>query len=155
VLARGNVLAVRRPPGVVEQAKFFLRELPRIAAVGAHDPDVVAAAGVADERDLRAVGREARLHRPAESAVDRPGVAARDRQQIDVAQQVEGDRLPVRADVEAHPGAFPDVDGHRVRLAGRGVHLPLLIGLLVGGQRAKRHAERQQVKIIHLHTTPR
>jgi hypothetical protein len=56
VLAGQQVLAVRVPDGVVQQPEVFLRDGVGVASVRVHDPQVVAAAGIAQEGDLLAVG---------------------------------------------------------------------------------------------------
>src|SRR5690606_22586462 len=62
VLAGDDVLPVRRPGRVVEQAEVLFGHLARITAVGGDGPDVVAAAAVGGEGDAAAVRRPARLH---------------------------------------------------------------------------------------------
>src|SRR5690606_4796987 len=131
VLAADQVLAVRGPVGAVEQAEVLRRHLHQVAAVGLHAPAVVAAAAVGGEGDLAATGREARLDGPGPAGADAPGLAAADRQQVDVAQQGEGDALAVRAEVQVQPGALV---GAEADAAGAGMGLLDIPGRgLVGG----------------------
>src|SRR5439155_9701194 len=64
VLVRGDELPVRRPGRAVEQPEVFFGDLGRLRAVAIHDPDVVAAAPIARESDMFAVGAVAWLHIP-------------------------------------------------------------------------------------------
>ena len=77
-----------------------------LRAVGVGDPDVLRAVAVAHEDDLRSVGRVARLLIPAHAARDARGFAAGDRDRIQVAEDVEDDRLPIGRDVERDPRRF-------------------------------------------------
>ena len=109
MLARGDILAVRAPGRRVQQAEGLPGDRARARSVGVHHPDIVAAAAVRGEGDQPPVGREARLHVEGEARGDPRRRPARDRHGVDVAEQVEGDRPPVRADVDVHPGALVDV----------------------------------------------
>ncbi len=86
VLARRDEFAVGTPHGRVEQAKIFVRHRFGVAAVTIHDPDVVAATAVAGERDRLPVGAVTRLHVPGESGGQSRGLAAVDRDRVQVAQ---------------------------------------------------------------------
>ena len=147
VLLGDDVLPVRAPARLVEQAEALVGQLALVAAVAVHDPDVVAAAAVGGEGDPLAIGREARLGFVGQAFRDPGRRAAADRHGIDVAQEVEGHCLPVRADIEVHPGAFLDRDRHFAHLhPRRGGHVPLgrVLGVLGqggGGQSCK--AQRQ------------
>ncbi len=134
-----QVLAVRRPVRVVEQAEIFLADRGGAAAVGFHAPEVVAAAAVGGEGDLLAVGREARLHVPGRAAAQAPGLAAACRQQIQVAEHREHDLLAVRAQVQVQPGAFVGAELHAFALGMRAVDVPLRRG--VGGAGAGAQGE--------------
>src|SRR6185503_5964841 len=61
------------------------------------------AVAIADEDQLPAVGREGRLHVVALPAGDAGGLAAGDRQSVEIAEQLEHDRLAVRRQVERQP----------------------------------------------------
>src|SRR6185369_2285194 len=129
VLLGRDEAAVSAPGRLIEQAEVLLGHLALVGPVEVHHPDVVAAAAVGGEGDALSVRREARLHFPGQALGDPCRRPARDRHGVDVAQKVEGDRLPVRADVDVHPGAFVDVDR---RLAhgdpGRRVDVPFGLG---------------------------
>src|SRR5690606_17468627 len=129
VLAGHDVLAVRRPGGVVEQAEAFVSHLARIAAVGGNRPDVVAAAAVGGEGDAAAVRRPARLDVPGAPAGDAGGRTAADRHAVEVTQQREHDGAAVGRDVHVHPGAFAGLEAHRLGLALGGFHAPLAVVL--------------------------
>ena len=124
VFARHDELAVRRPVGRVQQTEALVRHLRRVRPVAVHDPDIVAAVTVGGEGDLRPVRRIFRLHVPGDAGCDGPRLAAADRHDVDVAQQVKDDLAAVRADVQRHPGAFGDVDGRVVRRARRVLYVP-------------------------------
>ena len=130
VLAADQVLAVRRPRRVVEQAEALLRHLRGAAAVGAHAPQVVAAVAVRGVGDLAAVGRVARLHVPGRARGQTRGPAAVDRQAVEVAEHREHDAAPVRRDVEVQPRALIGGETHRLRRAVLPVDVP---GRGVGG----------------------
>ena len=55
VLFRDDVTPVRAPARLVHQAEVFLGQLLAVAAIGIHQPDVVAAAPVGHERDSLAI----------------------------------------------------------------------------------------------------
>ncbi len=131
VLAGDDVLAVGRPGRAVEQAERLLGDRARVRAVAVDEPDVVAAPLVAGEGDRLAVRAVAGLHLPGDVMGERPRLAAGDRDRVEIAQQVEGDLLAVRADVEVQPGPLGDVDRHLGRRSGRLVDVPLL--LFLGG----------------------
>src|SRR5690606_26313119 len=145
VLAGHDVLAVRGPGGVVEQAEALIGHLARIAAVGGDGPDVVAAAAVGGEGDAAAVGRPARLDVPGAAAGDAGGGATADRHAVQVAQQREHDRAAVGRHVHVHPGAFAGLEAHGLGLALGGFHAPLAVvlgGVRVGAQAAGRFQRR-------------
>src|SRR5204863_110677 len=108
VLAGDDVFAVRRPTRLVEQAEGLFGHLLRIGAVAIHDPDVVAAGAVAGEGDPFAVRAVARLHVPFDAGGQRFRFAAADGDAVDVAEEVEGDLLPIRADVDRQPRPLGD-----------------------------------------------
>ena len=56
MLARRDVGTVWGPVRVIQQPKRFLRQLTHVAAVGRHDPYVVATPRVADVSDLGSIG---------------------------------------------------------------------------------------------------
>src|SRR5690606_23088089 len=88
MLARHDVLAIRRPRRIVHQSEALLRYLRGVAVSDADAPDVVAAAAIRGERDFLAVRREARLHVPGAARGQRLGMPTVDRQQVEVAEQV-------------------------------------------------------------------
>src|SRR3546814_14523521 len=99
-------LAIGRPARLVEEAEIFLRDLALIAAVAVHQPDIVAARAVGDERDAPAVAREARLMLKGETLSDARRRPALDRHDVDVAQQVERERAATRSDGRVHPASL-------------------------------------------------
>src|SRR5690606_40553577 len=129
VLAGDDVLAVRGPGGVVEQAEAFVRHLARVAAAGGNRPDVVAAAAIGGEGDPAAVRRPARLDVPGAAAGDAGRGAAAGRHPVQVADQREHDLAPVGRDVHVHPGAFAGFEGNGLRLALGGLHAPRAVVL--------------------------
>jgi hypothetical protein len=131
MLARDDVLAVGTPIGRIDEAEGLLGDLLRIGAVPLHVPDVVAAGAVGGERDPLAVRRVARLHVPGDAAGERLRLAAADRNGVEVAEEIEHDLFPIRADVDAHPRPRGYIDRHVMRGTGRIVDVPLLVFLLV------------------------
>src|SRR6185295_19246526 len=93
VFARGDVVAVGGPGRAVQQPEGLLTDLLRVLAVAIRDPDVVAAPLVAGERDPLAVRTVGRLFLPGDVARQRLRLAARERNRIEVAQEVEDDLL--------------------------------------------------------------
>ena len=110
MLARIDVLAVRRPGRTVHQPARLFRDLPGVRAIRIHQPDVEAAIAVADESDLLAVRTEARLHVEGGAACNARRAAAGDRDRVDVAEQVEDHGRPIGRDVDVHPGTFTGLE---------------------------------------------
>ncbi|MEZ5367499.1 MAG: hypothetical protein R2748_35430 [Bryobacterales bacterium] len=103
-------MTVRRPVRRGDEPECFFRHLTLVGPVCIHDPKIVAAAAIGGEGDLFPVRRKTRLHVEGEAFRDTPRRAARDRHRIDVAEKVECDHPPVRADIDIHPRALVDVD---------------------------------------------
>ena len=103
---------------------------PRLASVGVRDPQVLDPVAVAQERDLGPVGGENGLALERDVSHDPGGRAPRDRQGVEVAEQLEDDRLSVRRDVEGHPGALGDGEGQGVA-GGQRQALVLLLSLRI------------------------
>ncbi len=104
-----DVLAVRHPCGRNKADALVLGELFRLGAVHFAVPEVVVAIAVADEGNPFAVGRNAGLGIERErvailvrAVADREsfGFAAFDGQRVEIAHQLENNRLPVRGDIE-------------------------------------------------------
>ena len=119
VLLGHDVLAIRAPACLVEQAEALIGELALVAAVAVHDPDVVAAAAVGREGDPPAIGGETRLGFVRQAFGDPRRRTPADRHCVDVAQQVEDQGPPVGADIQVHPGAFLDRNRHLAHLHSR------------------------------------
>ena len=75
---------------------------------------------VARERDRLSVGGEARLRVVGGPRGERLRGAARDRERVDVAEDVEDERLPVGRDVDRGPGRLAGVK-EILRASGRGL----------------------------------
>ena len=75
-----------------------------IGAIRVRDPDVLGAAAIAHESDVGAVRRIGRLAVKGHAAGDPGGVAARDRDRVQIPQQLKEDRLPIPGDVQGNPG---------------------------------------------------
>ena len=128
--------------------RAVLGHCPRFAAVGVCDPEVFDSVPVAHERDLAAVGGEDRLALERDASHDPGRGAPRDRQGVEVAEQLEDDRLPVRRDVEGHPGAFGDGEGQGVA-GGQRQALVLLLGVRIvlhggAGRRQQKEARKDE-----------
>ncbi len=151
MFAGHEILAVGHPGGVVQQAKRFGGHLPGLGAVGVHHPDIVAAACIAREKQLFAVGRKARLHFPSQAGADTGGVAAGDGHGVNVTQQVKSDCFAVGTDVKVHPRSFRDAEG------GVGVgdtfgsrYVPLFfVGLGEKGGRCREETDCSQNSFLH------
>ena len=102
-LVRDHVLAVRCPDRRHVVLPLGVGELARPAPVRAGHPDVLGAVAVAHEHQHRAIGRVARLHVVRLPAGDARRVAPRDGERVQVAEQLEHDRLPVRRQIERDP----------------------------------------------------
>ena len=138
-LAGDHVLAVGRPGGAPDVEILLGRQGLRILSVGVHQPDVVDAAAVARERDRLAVRGEARLRVVGGARGQGLRGPAADRHRVDVAEEIEDDRLPVGRDVERRPGSLarrecdlPGVGARRVDVGG-GVFL-LRVLRRIGGE---------------------
>ena len=114
-LVRHDVFAVRRPHRRHVVLALGVGELPRVRPVGACHPDVLRAVPVADEDDFGPVVRKARLHVVPLAAGDAGGAAPGYRQCVQVPEQFEDDRLPVRRQVKRYPRALVgrEVEGAR------------------------------------------
>ena len=71
------------------------RERPRVRSVGIGQPEVLIPAPVAHEEDACPVRREDRLQVERHPARDACRVTARPRDRIEVAEQIEDDRLTI------------------------------------------------------------
>ena len=148
VLLGHDVLAIRAPAWLVEQAEALIGELAPVAAVAVHDPDIVAAAAVGGEGDPPTIGGEARLGFVRQAFGDPRRRAPADRHCVDVAQQVEDQGPPVGADIQVHPGAFLDRNRHLAHLHSRrcgDVPFGRILGVLGlrGGGQGRGEAKRQ------------
>ena len=145
MLPGGDEAAVGAPGRVVEERERLLGDLPLARAVRVHDPDIVAASSIRSEGDLPTVRREARLHLERQAARDPGRPAAGDRHGIDVAEQIEGDRPPVGADIDVHPCPFGRVDRDRAGLqCRRRGHVPLLLVVLRLSERGRGHEDERK-----------
>mmetsp|Transcript_1092 Transcript_1092/g.2944 ORF Transcript_1092/g.2944 Transcript_1092/m.2944 type:complete len:212 (-) Transcript_1092:672-1307(-) len=154
MLARQQVFAARVPGWVVQHPEVFLGDGMRLAAIGVHDPEVVAAARVAQIGDALAIRREAGLLLPGDGMGQGLGLTAGDRQGVEVTQQVEDQGLAVGADVDAHPGATRHIDAGRLGRAGRRVDAPggwlRRRGVLgVSGQGGREQQRGQGLQSVH------
>ncbi len=100
------------PAGRREFVAGIFRDLLGAAAIGLHDPDVFAAFAVREKSNPLTIGRKSWLAVERHSAVNQLGLAAFDRQRIDVAYQFERDGLSVRRDIQRKPGAFVGGEGN-------------------------------------------
>ena len=110
VAPHGDVLPIGRPRRRTEHVLLILGDGARFGPIGIHDPDVVAASAVADEYDLLAVRRVARLIIPFHSGskgLERP---ARDRQSIKVTEHIDKQRFAIGRYVNGHPGSFIGIE---------------------------------------------
>ena len=117
-----DVIAVGSPLGRGVQVLVALGERAGVRPIGVADPDVLRARAIGEEHDLLAVGRVAGLRVERGPRSDPPRVASRQRQQIQVAEQLEHDGVTVGRHIERDPGPFRgrEVDGAR-RLEGQAV----------------------------------
>ena len=106
VAAGDEVLAVGRPRRRTEREVGFLRDNLESRAVGVHGPEVVVAVPVGDERDHLAVGRPARHAVPRHAARDALRLATSDGKDVEVAEEIENERLAVGRDIERDPRPF-------------------------------------------------
>ena len=106
MLPPDKILAVRRPDGVVDLSLLLFCHLFRVRAVGIHIPKIVDAVPVAGEGDLLAVGTEPRLNIERGSGRQTTCLAAGDRENVQISEEVEHDLLSVGTDIDGHPGSF-------------------------------------------------
>jgi len=119
---RQYVRTVRGPDRREVAVALRRGEREGVAPVGTGDPEVLGAVAVAHEDDALALRGEARLHVVALAARDARRLAAVDRQRVEVAEELEDDRLAVGGEVERDPG--PLVGGEFER-AGRDEREPV------------------------------
>ena len=115
-----QILTVTSPGRRAHALRRIVREAilahrTRIVAVGIGDPQVLDAAAVAEKSDRLAIGRELRLTVERHSAQNALRRSSFDRQRVDVADEIEGDRTAVRGDVERHPRALVGRELDRLR----------------------------------------
>ena len=99
-----HVLTVRRPRGRHVVLALGRGDGAWLRAVGVRDPDVFGTVAIADEDKFLAVRRERRLHVVGLAAGDPLRLAAADRQRVEIAEQLEDDRLTIRRQIERQPG---------------------------------------------------
>ena len=117
-----DVVAVRRPLRRGKHALVAFRDRARVGPIGVAHPDVFRARAIGQEHDLLAVGRVAGLRVERGSRGDPLRFAPGERQRIEVAQELEHERLSVGRHIEGDPGPLRcgEIDGAR-RLQGEGV----------------------------------
>ena len=109
-----DIAAVGRPGGRgIDGERLVLRQLPKAGAIDIGDPEIGDARPVGEEGELLAIGREDRIALERHAGQQRPRRAPAGVQRIDVAQQVEQDRLAVRRHVGLHPGRLMRVIAQR------------------------------------------
>ena len=107
---RDDVVAVRGPHRRGVQLVAALGERLGVRPVGVADPDVLTAAAVRQEHDVLSVGRVPGLRVERGPGGDARRGPAGDGHRVQVAQQLEHDRLAVGRDIEREPGAFVRVE---------------------------------------------
>ena len=112
-------LPVRQPGRGGDPRVGVLVDRPRVAAVRIHEPEVRLSAPVGDEGDRRAVGRPARVVVHCHPAVlgQALRLPAGGGHPVNVAEQVEDERVAVRRHVEGHEGALRGLEDEVVGLA--------------------------------------
>ncbi len=117
----------------------------RVAAIRIHDPQVVGAAPVTDEGDGAAVGAEAGLKVPRQTAGESAGLASLHGHRVDISQHVENQCLAVGTDIDTAPGGLIRVDDDGLQFPRRVAHLPRLgVTLLLVGRLGRRQHECQR-----------
>ena len=137
MLAGDDIASIRRPIGLVQQAEGLLCDLARAGSVGSDGPDIVATAAIRSKGDLLAIRRIAWLHVPAMPGRNGTRLAAFDRDNIKVAEEVERDLASVGRHVERHPGAAISVDRNVTARAVTCVDVPLVVLFAFGPRRGR------------------
>ena len=127
IFAGHDVISIGGPGRRAQLVVGFLGDFFRAGAVNVDEPDVVAAAAVADEGDLLAAGRKPGLAIPGRAAGQAAGFPAGGGHEIQVAEEVEDNLRAVGRNVEGDPGAFV---GGEADLA-RGLERQALVFLFV------------------------
>ena len=112
---RDDVVAVRQPVRRLVVVDRRVGHLPRRLRLDVDPPEVLGPVAVGDEDHLRAVGAVARLGVVGHPLGQRGRVAARERDRVEVAQQVEDDGPAVRADVDRDPRPLVGVERQGAR----------------------------------------
>ena len=107
---RDHVVAVRQPVRRLVVVDRRVGHLPRGFRLDIDPPEVLGAVPVRHEDHLRAVRAVARLGVVGHPLGKRRCVAARERDRVEVAQQVEDDGPAARADVDRDPGPLVGVE---------------------------------------------
>src|SRR6266436_3272447 len=94
--------------------RSVLADLARIRSVRVGDPNVGRSFTVARKGDKPPVWRESGFSLPRPTTKYELGFAPGDRQCVDVAQEIEDDRLAVRRQIEVHPSSLVRVEFDRL-----------------------------------------
>ena len=103
MLFGGNETAIGAPAWLIEQTEILFAQLPFVRTVAVHDPDIVATAAIGGKGNAVSVGRKTRLRFKGQAFGYAGGRAARDWNSVNIAEQIERNRLAIGADIEVHP----------------------------------------------------
>ena len=134
----GNEGAIRLPSGPRQGIHGLGGNRVGIRAVDVRYPDIVATTAVTDVKEPLAIGAEARIAFHGRPTMNESRFAACRRQRVEVAQEIERERLPIGADIDAHPRSL----GHGELRFDRGLTGVLDVpGIPCGPRRGSRYPE--------------
>ena len=154
-----QVLAVRRPGRRAHVLRSIVRRpilayRTRIRPVRVREPQILDAAAIAQKGDRLAIGRELRLAVERHASENPFRCTAFDRQRVDVAEKIEGDRLAVGRHVERHPRPLVGCELDRLSLfedqsGGRSSLVFLIRSVLRAHNQGRRNHNRDATSHTH------
>ena len=101
-----DVVSVWQPIGRLVAVRVRVGHLPRLPGCHVDQPEVLRPVAVGNEDDAPAVRAVAGLAVPRQAARQRRGVPSRERKRVQVAQQIEDNRLPIGTHIDRDPGSL-------------------------------------------------
>src|SRR6185436_11927881 len=98
-----DVVTIRCPLGCLIMVCISLRDLRGIFLVYRKPPDIFTPAAIGNEKDSLAVRAEFRMAVKGEALGELDRLAAGNGHRENIAQEIERNRFPIRANIKGHP----------------------------------------------------